>query len=150
MFKSALNAVSCAVLCLVVAATTTAQEGSWSRQTAGTMTWLRSVFFINQERGWAAGGKGTVLSTADGGKTWKATFTSVDDVVRDVFFIDEQNGWLVVEANQYRLKTNEDPRSYLMKTADGGRNWKRVELKGPDLMDPANQTEAKGSSQVEP
>lgn len=166
MFKSAFNALSCAVLCLLVAGTTTAQEGAkegtWSRQTAGTMTWLRSVFFINAERGWAAGGKGTLLSTEDGGKTWKITYTSVDDVVRDVFFVDEQNGWLVVEANQYRLKTNEDPRAYLMKTADGGKNWKRVELKGTDLVDPANQPanqidpkgsnqlEAKGSNQVEP
>jgi photosystem II stability/assembly factor-like uncharacterized protein len=149
MFKSAFNALSCAVLCLLVAATTTAQEGSWTRQTAGTMTWLRSVFFINSERGWAAGGKGTVLSTEDGGKTWKITYTSFDDVVRDVFFIDEQTGWLVVEANQYRLKTNEDPRAYLMKTTDGGKNWKRVELKGTDLVDPANQVEPKGSSQLE-
>ena len=155
MFKSALNAVRCAVLCLLVATATIAQEGSWTRQTAGTMTWLRSVFFINPERGWAAGGKGTVLSTEDGGKTWKVTYTSFDDVVRDVFFIDEQNGWLVVEANQYRLKTNEDPRAYLMKTTDGGKNWKRVELKGTDLVDPgetkgSNQLEPKGSNQAEP
>src|SRR5215813_5778465 len=153
MFKSALNLVSCAVLCLAVAATTAAQEGAnegtWSRQTAGTMTWLRSVFFINAERGWAAGGKGTVLSTEDGGKTWKITFTSFDDVVRDVFFIDEKNGWLVVEANQYRLKTSEDPRAYLMKTSDGGKNWKRVELKGTDLVNPANKLESKGSSRDE-
>lgn len=151
MFKPARNAVSCAVLCLLVAAATSAQEdtraGTWTRQTAGTMTWLRSVFFVSPERGWATGGKGTVLSTEDGGKTWKVTFTSFDDVVRDVFFVDEQNGWLVCEANQYRLKTNDDPRAYLMKTTDGGKNWKRVELKGTDLVDPANQVEAKGSSQ---
>ena len=94
------------------------------------MAWLRSVFFIDQNRGWAAGSKGTLLRTDDGGKTWKPTSSSTDDIVRDVFFIDEQNGWLVCEVNVYQLKTNEDPRAYLMKTTDGGQHWTRVEIKG--------------------
>jgi photosystem II stability/assembly factor-like uncharacterized protein len=133
-----------------VATAGNAQNGTWNRQTAGTMTWLRSVFFINQDRGWAAGGKGTVLRTEDGGKTWKVTYTSFDDVVRDVFFTDEQNGWLVCEANPYQLKTNEDPRSYLMRTTDGGKTWKRVELKGEQKSKGSDQAEPKGSIQVEP
>lgn len=137
-----------ALSCLFVAVSAVAQNGAWTRQTAGTMTWLRSVFFVNQNRGFAAGGKGTLLSTEDGGKTWKITYTSFDDVVRDVFFTDEQNGWLVCEANQYRLKTNDDPRSYLMKTTDGGVTWKRVELKGPA---PAEmKAESKPDSKMEP
>jgi photosystem II stability/assembly factor-like uncharacterized protein len=120
-----------AVLCLLVAASAAvAQNGAWARQTAGTMTWLHSVFFIDQNRGWAAGGKGTLLRTEDGGKTWKTTYTSVDDVVRDIFFVDEQNGWLVCEANVYRLKFNDDPRAYLLKTTDGGNKWTRVDIKG--------------------
>ena len=96
------------------------------------MTWLRSVFFVNSNRGWAAGGKGTVLSTDDGGKTWKVSYTSIDDVVRDVFFVDERKGWLVCEANPYRLKTQEDPRAYLMKTTDGGNKWTRVDVMRAD------------------
>ena len=129
MIKPVLNAVSCGLLCLFASVSTAvAQTGTWARQKPGTMTWLRSVFFVNPNRGWAAGGKGTLLSTDDGGKTWKVGYTSVDDVVRDVFFIDEKNGWLVCEANPYRLKTKEDPRAYLMKTSDGGNNWTRVEL----------------------
>lgn len=131
MFKRVLSAVFCAFLCLLVAGLVAhAQTGTWSRQTPGTMTWLRTVFFVDQNRGWAAGGKGTLLHTDDGGKNWKITYTSIDDVVRDIFFVDEQNGWLVCEANQYRLKTDQDPRSYLLKTTDGGANWTRVELKG--------------------
>jgi photosystem II stability/assembly factor-like uncharacterized protein len=134
MFKRVLNAVFCAFLCLFVAGSIAhAQTGAWAKQAPGTMTWLRTVFFVDQNRGWAAGGKGTLLRTENGGKTWKVTYTSVDDVVRDIFFIDEQNGWLVCEANQYRLKTDQDPRSYLLKTTDGGVNWTRVELKGVDL-----------------
>ncbi|HEV2836063.1 MAG TPA: YCF48-related protein, partial [Pyrinomonadaceae bacterium] len=84
------------------------------------MAWLHSVFFIDHNRGWAVGSKGTLLRTDDGGRNWKTTAASTDDVVRDIFFVDEQNGWLVCEVNIYQLKTNDDPRAYLMKTTDGG------------------------------
>lgn len=134
MRTTILKSVSCAVLSLFAASVAVAQAqtnaGTWARQPAGTMAWLRSVFFIDQNRGWAAGSKGTLLRTEDGGRTWKATSASTDDIVRDVFFIDEQNGWLVCEVNVYQLKTNEDPRAYLMKTTDGGNHWDRVEIKG--------------------
>lgn len=134
MRQTVLKSVSCAVLSLfaatVVAAQTGANAGTWAKQPAGTMAWLRSVFFIDQNRGWAAGSKGTLLRTDDGGKTWKPTSSSTDDIVRDVFFIDEQNGWLVCEVNVYQLKTVDDPRAYLMKTTDGGNHWSRVEIKG--------------------
>jgi photosystem II stability/assembly factor-like uncharacterized protein len=118
------------VVLLLVASTTLAQSGTWARQRAGTMAWLHSVFFLDQNRGWAAGSKGTLLQTLDGGNTWKQRGASTDDVVRDVFFIDEKNGWLVCEVNAYQLKTNDEPRAYLMKTTDGGEHWNRVEIKG--------------------
>ncbi len=73
------------------------------------MAWLRSVFFIDQNRGWAAGSKGTLLRTDDGGRTWKATSASTDDIVRDIFFVDEQNGWLVCEVNAYQLQDQRRP-----------------------------------------
>jgi len=138
MMKPVLNAVCCGLLCLVATAAV-AQTGTWAKQKPGTMTRLHSVYFINQNRGWAAGGKGTVLSTEDGGKTWRVISTSFDDVVRDVFFSDEQNGWLVCEANPYRLKTKEDPRAYLMRTTDGGNKWTRVEVARAELKGATEQ-----------
>ncbi len=123
-----------ALLCfLLTASSAVAQTGAWARQPAGSMAWLHAVFFIDQNRGWAAGSKGTLLRTEDGGKTWKAIAASTDDVVRDIFFVDEQNGWLVCEVNAYQLKTVDEPRAYLMKTTDGGSNWARVEIKGFDV-----------------
>src|SRR5690349_23720248 len=133
MLKAASSAVAGAVLCLVAAATGLAQTSAWSKQPAATMAWLHSVFFIDQNRGWAAGSKGTLLHTEDGGRNWKPTAASTDDQIRDVFFIDELNGWLVCEVNVYQLKTNDDPRAYLMKTTDGGKTWTRVEIKGFDV-----------------
>lgn len=121
------------ILLLLSLVTAPAPAGSWARQPAGTMAWLHSVFFLDQNRGWAVGSKGTLLQTLDGGATWKPRGSSTQDVVRDIFFVDDQNGWLVVEVNAYQLKSKEDPRAYLMKTTDGGQHWQRIEIKGFDV-----------------
>jgi len=121
------------LLLLLVASSAFAHTGTWTKQQAGTMAWLHGVFFLDEKRGWVAGSKGTLMQTLDGGKTWKLHGASTEDVVRDIFFLDEQNGWMVVEVNAYQLKTEEEPRAYLLKTIDGGENWKRVEIKGFDI-----------------
>jgi len=105
----------------------------WTKQRTGTMAWLHSLFFLDQNRGWAVGSKGTLLATLDGGKTWKPKQSSSGDVLRDIFFLDENNGWVVCEVNVYELKTKEQPRAYLMHTTDGGEHWERVEIKGVDV-----------------
>ena len=120
-------------ICLLFVAPVLAQTASWNRQQATTLAWLHAVFFLDQNSGWAAGSKGTLLRTLDGGQTWQSRSASTNDQVRDIFFIDEQNGWLVCEVNIYELKTKEEPRAYLMRTTDGGDNWKRVEVKGFDI-----------------
>src|SRR5688500_4664806 len=129
--------ISIAIVFSVVAAfgQTGAQNrsGSWVRQKAGTMAWLRSVFFLDHNRGWAVGSKGTLLKTEDGGLNWKPTTAPTTAIVRDISFLDEQNGWLVCEVNIYELTTKEQARAFLMKTTDGGENWTRVELKGIDV-----------------
>ena len=97
------------------------------------MSWLHSLFFLDQNRGWATGSKGTLLATVDGGKTWSPKQSSSGDVLRDIFFVDENNGWVVCEVNVYELKTKDQPRAYLMHTTDGGEHWERVEIKGVDV-----------------
>jgi photosystem II stability/assembly factor-like uncharacterized protein len=132
--KSRKIPLSCpCMLLLLLSATVFAQAGTWARQRTGSMSWLHSVFFLDQNRGWAVGSKGTLLRTLDGGNTWQQRAASTEDVVRDIFFTDEQNGWMVCEVNAYQLKTKEDPRAYLMKTTDGGEHWKRIEIKGFDV-----------------
>ncbi len=101
----------------------TAKAG-WTKQNSGTLAWLRSVYFTNQNKGWIVGSRGTFLTTADGGKTWRQNKKITDDNIRDVYFSDEKNGWLLCERNIYNL--NNQPPSYLMKTSDGGTNWERI------------------------
>ena len=103
------------------------------RQQTGTLAWLHSVFFLDENRGWAVGSKGTLLTTANGGKSWQAKAFPTHDVVRDIYFANELKGWLVCERNVYELKTKDELRAYLMSTNDGGEHWARVNIRGADV-----------------
>src|SRR6266576_763977 len=106
-----------------------AHAASWTRQSSGTMAWLRSVYFLDQDRGWVAGSNGTLLRTTDGGTTWTKLLTLTKDTLHDLYFADEKTGWVVAERDALKLKTNDEPRSYLLKTEDGGFSWRRIFLK---------------------
>jgi photosystem II stability/assembly factor-like uncharacterized protein len=105
---------------------------SWTCEPSGTMAWLRSVYFLDQNRGWVAGSGGTLLQTTDGGETWKRLLPLTRDTLHDVYFADENVGWLVAERDLLKLKTNDEARSYLLKTEDGGFSWRRIFLNNKD------------------
>jgi photosystem II stability/assembly factor-like uncharacterized protein len=107
--------------------------GAWTRQDSGTMAWLHAVQFVDEKRGWAVGGNGVMLATTDGGGSWKALPRLSEDTLRDLYFSDERTGWLVCERSVYLLKTNDEPRTYLMNTTDGGATWKRVNVIGSQV-----------------
>ncbi len=48
------------------------QGVSWQVQSTGISTPLRDIDFIDEQHGWAVGSFGTILTTANGGKTWRA------------------------------------------------------------------------------
>src|SRR2546423_1260465 len=108
-------------------------SASWTKQRSGSFAWLHAVYFLDENRGWAVGGKGVLLATDDGGETWRNVPRPTEDALQDVYFSDEQNGWLVCERSIYDLKTNDEPRTYLMRTTDGGKVWKRVNVIGKDV-----------------
>src|SRR6185369_6234842 len=99
---------------------------------SGTMAQLHSVYFLDQNRGWVAGSGGTLLQTTDGGESWKRLFALTRDTLHDVYFADENVGWLVAERDPLKLKTNDEPRAYLLKTEDGGFSWRRIFLNNKD------------------
>ena len=117
--------------CLLAAST--ASAASWSRQRTSSLAWLHAIYFLDQNRGWAVGSRGTLLSTKDSGKSWQANPQPTDDVIREVYFADDLNGWLLCERNIYDLKSNDEPRAYLMKTSDGGEQWQRANLRGASV-----------------
>lgn len=111
-----------------------AAQPAWDKQKTGTFAWLHSVFFVDESRGWAAGGKGALLSTRDGGATWEVRKPPTEDALRDIFFQDAETGWLVCERSIFKPMEKDESVSYLLKTSDGGRTWSRVEVtRGPDV-----------------
>jgi photosystem II stability/assembly factor-like uncharacterized protein len=119
--------------CLLVASTGFAANGGWTRQNSASLAWLHGIFFLDQNRGWAVGSRGTLLSTADAGKTWEKKPQPTGDAIRDLYFSDEENGWLVCERNIYDLRSNDEPRAYLLNTNDGGLHWSRVNMRGANV-----------------
>jgi photosystem II stability/assembly factor-like uncharacterized protein len=107
--------------------------GVWTKQRTGSFAWLHAVYFLDENRGWAVGGKGTILATDDGGNQWQELPRPTEDSLQDIYFADEQTGWLVCERNIYDLKTVDEPRTYLMHTSNGGRTWTRVNVIGKDV-----------------
>ncbi len=107
--------------------------GAWTKQRSGSLAWLHAVYFLDENRGWAVGGRGVLLTTDDGGNVWRSRPRVVEDALRDVYFSDEQNGWLVCERSIYDLKTKDEPRTYLLRTTDGGESWQKVNVIGKDV-----------------
>ncbi len=118
--------------CLLPSSTSAADAG-WTKQPAGTLAWLRAVYFLDRDRGWAVGGSGALLGTIDGGKNWRILRRPTEDTLHDIYFSDAEHGWLVCERSIYLLKAKDEPRSYLLRTSDGGASWKRVEVTGTDI-----------------
>jgi photosystem II stability/assembly factor-like uncharacterized protein len=132
-FRLAVHCLLFAALCLLVFVAQANAAGAWTKQRSGSLAWLHAVYFLDEKRGWAVGGSGALLVTEDGGAVWRVSRRPTEDALRDVYFSDEQNGWLVCERSIYDLKTNDEPRTYLLRTTDGGQSWKQVNVIGKDV-----------------
>ncbi len=108
----------------VVAMSSTAQ---WRRLESGGLAWLHAIHFADERYGWAGGGNGTLLSTSDGGVTWRKEAFPAADSIRDIFFLDRLNGWILCGRDRLRPDKGSN-RSYLMRTANGGDSWTPVEF----------------------
>src|ERR1700755_987924 len=110
-------------------------QAAWRKQQTGTFAWLHSVFFVDESKGWAVGGKGALLSTTDGGERWDVRARPVEDAMRDVFFTDARTGWIVCERSIFAPMKKEESVSYLLKTTDGGESWSRVDVTSGEDVD---------------
>lgn len=101
-------------------------SANWTKLETGTLAWLRSVFFVNEKKGWIGGGNGTFLTTEDGGASWRKLKNVTADNIRDVFFRDESTGWLLCERDIHN--TGGKPLTYTLTTTDGGASWETVAI----------------------
>jgi photosystem II stability/assembly factor-like uncharacterized protein len=73
---------------------------------------LDAIAFPSETHGWAAG-KGAIIATADGGRTWTQQYHGAA-AVHSLDFTDERDGWAVAETS-------------LLRTTDGGATWSPAE-----------------------
>lgn len=85
----------------------------WRRASSPDAPLLTSVFFVDDQRGWAVGHDTTILATTDGGGTWTRQFSAPKEQrpLMDVLFLDAQHGIAVGAYGAY------------YETADGGKTW---------------------------
>jgi photosystem II stability/assembly factor-like uncharacterized protein len=68
---------------------------TWSYQlSAGNVTPLVDLTFVDPSTGWAVGDAGTVYATTNGGATWTRQTSGVTASLRGVWFVDRLNGWI--------------------------------------------------------
>ena len=113
---------------------------------------LFGVDFPTDSQGWACGRWGTVLHTADGGRTWTRQDSGTRFTLTDICFVDADTGWAVGDGGTIlhtrdsgqSWQTQESPvdyyhmgvcfvdrnhgwvasdRSHILFTADGGKSW---------------------------
>jgi photosystem II stability/assembly factor-like uncharacterized protein len=91
---------------------------TWQVQASLKRVALSCVTFIDDQQGWAAGGRGTILHTADGGQTWTAQKSGVKSRIEAVAFMDAQHGFAGCAEG------------FLLSTTNGGATWKRLAPRG--------------------
>jgi photosystem II stability/assembly factor-like uncharacterized protein len=82
---------------------------------------VRDAAVTSPSSAWLALGRGTLLHTADGGRSWReaipyAKANPGDGGVGPIIFVDSQHGWLFSFP------------SLLFRTVDGGRHWQEIHL----------------------
>jgi len=107
----------------------------WSAQTSGSLARFSAIFFTDRERGWIVGSNSTVLTTEDGGKTWRRVTLGSHELLRDVFFLDPQRGFALGEYSLFNRLDNNLPkeRAFLLATANGGLSWDAAPFAQPEI-----------------
>ena len=101
----------------ILAASLLAAEAGWVEQASGVTARLRGVSAVNERVVWASGAGGTIVRSADGGRTWRRlTIPGTEKLdFRDIDAIDERTA--------YVLSIGPGEASRIYKTRDGGASW---------------------------
>jgi photosystem II stability/assembly factor-like uncharacterized protein len=93
-------------------------QGSWTRIPVPTAHTLKSMSFPDTLHGWVSGDSGTILHTADAGRSWQPQDGHIFNDVEDIFFLDSLRGW--ASAFNYTVAPYG---TILLKTRNGGKTW---------------------------
>lgn len=104
---------------------TTDRKQLWKRSDLPVLYLMLGGTLIDELRGFIVGAGGTILSTADGGRTWRNVEHGVHGMkikLNSVFFLDDKRGWVVGENGT------------ILNTVDGGISWSRQVANSKDHL----------------
>jgi photosystem II stability/assembly factor-like uncharacterized protein len=104
-------------------------QGKWEKIDVATTRTLNSVFFTDSLYGWITGDSGTIIHTADGGKTWSFQNSGTNNNVVSVFFLNRNLGW--ASSQNY---TTVPYGTLLLETTNGGTDWTGVPYPVEDIF----------------
>ncbi len=84
---------------------------------------LRSITFIDPDRGWAAGDRGIILHSQDGGLSWHHQPTSTRSDLQQIAMFNSQRGLAI--GGHYRPYSRLSQGEVLV-TRDGGTSWQQA------------------------
>ncbi len=82
-------------------------------------TSLKSVFFINSEKGYTVGNNGQIFKTIDGGNNWSTQSSGTTSNLNSVYFTDALTGYVVGGEEGFSMSAG----TTILKTTNGGTNW---------------------------
>lgn len=114
---------------------------------------LNDVCFVNMTTGWAAGDRGAIWKTTDGGQTWSLCEVPTDANLLALSFYDENYGLAV---GGRVMPSTRGGQGVVLRTIDGGTTWGEVEtaafpiLRDVKILDPETAWIAGDSSTMYP
>ena len=83
---------------------------TWSTREMKVAGHLRNIYFVDANRGFAAGDAGVLVATSDGGKTWETRKTDLKENLVAICFVG-QSGWVAGYDG------------VIIHSSDGGKTW---------------------------
>jgi photosystem II stability/assembly factor-like uncharacterized protein len=97
--------------------------GSWQVAYSDNSMQFKSISFVDEGHGWAAGYNDSYYSgmvrTSDGGNTWKSLEPPFEFALLEICFTDTLNGYAYSNSGDYE--------DFLAKTTNGGDSWENIE-----------------------
>lgn len=94
-------------------------SGNWYSTQIPVTDQVRDITFVDQKRGWAVGNNGMVLTTYDGGWSWKKAYYGDGPMTSShlygVSFVDADTGFIASYSDRN-----------IYQTTDGGANWQPI------------------------
>lgn len=79
-----------------------ANAQTWKKVTSPSMSVYSDSYFIDANNGWLVGTKGSIMKTADGGKTWSTVTTTITEDLKSVYFLNATTGFIASPTKLYK------------------------------------------------